>query len=213
MTPSLRLTSKITRAFSMRCATCERTSRFTITSGFIKRWTIKHQRRSIQADKTDILEWLCFVLFSTKNCLDFWDHHILLPENLFYNTTAPGIILLLNRHKPEERKGQFILINTSAYFVKEKPKNVLTDEGIAVIAEVYRSWETREKLSKVINLDDLRASDFNISPSQFVEINSKVQHRPINEILIDLAVARAERENADIELDKVLSKLGLSKEE
>jgi len=132
---------------------------------------------------------------------------------LFYNTTAPGIILLLNRHKPEERKGQFILINTSAYFVKEKPKNVLTDEGIAVIAEVYRSWETREKLSKVINLDDLRASDFNISPSQFVEINSKVQHRPINEILIDLAVARAERENADIELDKVLSKLGLSKEE
>ena len=29
---------------------------------------------------------------------------ILLPENLFYNTSAPGIILLLNRKKPIERK-------------------------------------------------------------------------------------------------------------
>src|SRR5438128_11430715 len=76
-----RCTSKITKAWQMRCATCERTSRFTITSGFIKRWTIKHKRRSIQADKTDILEWLCFVLFSTKNCLDFWDHHSTLPSS------------------------------------------------------------------------------------------------------------------------------------
>src|SRR5713226_3623822 len=59
----------------MRSATCERTSRFTIRSGFIKRWTIKRQRRSIRADKTSFLEWVCFVLFSTKNCLDFWDHH------------------------------------------------------------------------------------------------------------------------------------------
>ncbi len=81
---------------------------------------------------------------------------ILLPENLFYNTTAPGIILLLNRHKPEERKGQFILINASAYFVKEKPKNVLTDEGIAAVAEVYRNWETREKLSRIVTLEEVR---------------------------------------------------------
>ena len=30
---------------------------------------------------------------------------VLLPENLFYNTTAPGIILLLHKGKPEERQG------------------------------------------------------------------------------------------------------------
>lgn len=39
---------------------------------------------------------------------------ILLPENLFYNTSAPGIILLLNRNKPKEREKQIILINASA---------------------------------------------------------------------------------------------------
>ena len=38
---------------------------------------------------------------------------ILLPENLFYNTSAPGIILLLNCNKPAERKAQILLINLS----------------------------------------------------------------------------------------------------
>src|ERR1019366_7992407 len=61
---------------------------------------------------------------------------VLLPDNLFYNTTAPGIIVVLNRHKNNGRKGQFLLINASAFFVKKKPKNELTDAGIAAVAEV-----------------------------------------------------------------------------
>ena len=31
---------------------------------------------------------------------------VYLPENLFYNTTAPGIILFLNKAKPTDRKGK-----------------------------------------------------------------------------------------------------------
>ncbi len=141
---------------------------------------------------------------------DVIDGVALLPENLFYNTTAPGIILLLNRAKPASRKGEIILINASAYFAKEKPKNVLTDEGIAAIAEVYRKWETREKLSRVITLDEARAADYNLSPSQFVEVNDRAQHRPLIAILADLNEARAERERADLELAEMLIKLRLN---
>lgn len=137
---------------------------------------------------------------------------ILLPENLFYNTSAPGIILLLNRSKPTERKGHFVLVNASQYFTKEKPKNVLTDAGIKTVAEVYAAWETREKLSRVVTLDEVQAADYNLSPSQFVEVNDKVQHRPMVDILADLAVARAVRERADAELVSALAKLGLDGE-
>ena len=35
---------------------------------------------------------------------------IYLPENLFYNTTAPGIILFLNKAKPDDRKGKLFLL-------------------------------------------------------------------------------------------------------
>ena len=89
---------------------------------------------------------------------------ILLPENLFYNTGAPGIILLLNRNKSEERKAQILLINLVNYFVNQKPKNVLTDEGINAATEVYQAWESREKLSEVIALEDVRRTDYNLSP-------------------------------------------------
>ncbi len=79
---------------------------------------------------------------------------VFLPENLFYNTSAPGIIFLLNRSKPAERKDQILLINLSQHFEKGKPKNILTDEGIDAATEVYQAWESREKLSRVITLKD-----------------------------------------------------------
>ena len=136
---------------------------------------------------------------------------VLLPENLFYNTTAPGIILLLNRNKPAERKDQILLINLSQYFEKGKPKNILTDEGIDVATEVYQAWESREKLSNVITLEDAQKTDYNLSPSQFIDVGDKVEHRPMNEILSDLTEARIAREKADTALDDVLSQLGLNK--
>jgi type I restriction enzyme M protein len=138
---------------------------------------------------------------------DFIEGVVLLPENLFYNTTAPGIILLLRKGKPEDRAGQILLINASNYFVKEKPKNALTEEGIRAVAEVCRKWETREKLCRVVTLEEVREADYNLSPSQFVEINERVKHRPIAEILVDLERSRAERERADGELAEILSKL------
>src|SRR3989440_4210095 len=41
---------------------------------------------------------------------------IYLPENLCYNTTAPGIILFLNKAKPKERKGKLFLLNAATEF-------------------------------------------------------------------------------------------------
>lgn len=140
---------------------------------------------------------------------DWIEGVILLPENLFYNTTAPGVILLLNRAKPADRRGQILLVNASNYFVKEKPKNALTDEGIAAVAEVYRRWESRERLSRVITLAEARAADYNLSPSLFVETGVQMQHRNLNVILADLAAARSQRECTDTELLVILTQLGL----
>jgi type I restriction enzyme M protein len=133
---------------------------------------------------------------------------VLLPENLFYNTTAPGIIIVLNRNKSNGHKRQFLLVNASAYFIKEKPKNALTDEGIAAVAEVLGNWETREKLSRVITLEQLRETDYNLSPSLFVETGDNYRHRPIHTILSDLNIARVERERSDEALDAILERLG-----
>ena len=137
---------------------------------------------------------------------------VLLPDNLFYNTSAPGIILLLNRNKSEKRKEQILLINLSQHFEKGKPKNILTDDAIEATAEVYQAWESREKLSNVITLEDTQKIDYNLSPSQFVDVGDKVEHRPVNEILADLTEARIAREKADKTLEDVLARLGLNEQ-
>ena len=141
---------------------------------------------------------------------DLIESVILLPENLFYNTSAPGIILLLNRSKPDERKEQILLINLSQYFEKGKPKNILTDDAIEAATEVYQAWESREKLSNVITLEDAQKTDYNLSPSQFVDVGDKIEHRPVNEILADLTEARITREKADNALEDVLARLRLN---
>ncbi len=57
---------------------------------------------------------------------------ILLPENLFYNTSAPGIILVMRRGEPAVRPrphaGEILLINASKMCAKGRPKNYVTDE-------------------------------------------------------------------------------------
>lgn len=145
---------------------------------------------------------------------DWVEGVVLLPENLFYNTTAPGILVLLNKGgKTKERQKEIILINASNYFVKEKPKNALTDEGIGAIADVFHNWETRPQLSQVITWAQARAADYNLSPSLFVDVSEVVVHRPLTYIISDLQGARTLREKADTALYEVLAKLGLEQEE
>lgn len=79
------------------------------------------------------------------------------------------------------------------------------------MAGVYHRWETKEKLSCVISLEEARAADYNLSPSQFIQLNKKEKNRPIDEIMEDLAKASYEREQADLKLREILSKLGLGK--
>ncbi len=56
---------------------------------------------------------------------DYIEGVIYLPDNLFYNTTAPGIIIALNKAKPAERRDKLFLLNASRDFAKGDPKNYI----------------------------------------------------------------------------------------
>ncbi len=84
---------------------------------------------------------------------DLIDGVIYLPENLFYNTSAPGIIIFLNKNK--ERKDEIILLNASKTFVKGDPKNYIDEDGIDKIADTFLNRKEEEKFSKIIKKDDI----------------------------------------------------------
>jgi type I restriction enzyme M protein len=132
---------------------------------------------------------------------------ILLPENLFYNTTAPGIIMILNRAK--RHPGQILLVNASPLFTKGRPKNELTETHVEQIAAFYADWRAEEGLAAVIDQAEAARSDYNLSPSRFVSANDEEPVLPLEEAVVLLAEAEEERAAADAELDKVLALLGL----
>jgi type I restriction enzyme M protein len=133
---------------------------------------------------------------------------ILLPENLFYNTTAPGIILVVS--KAGAHAGQILLINASSLCAKGRPKNYLAPEHIERIQQLYRGWQAEPGLSAVITTDEAARNDFNLSPSRYVASNDHEPPLPLEEALVLLAEAEEECRTADAELDDVLIALGFA---
>lgn len=131
---------------------------------------------------------------------------IYLPENLFYNTSAPGILLFLNKAKPAERQGKLFLINASLVFAKGDPKNYIPNEGIERIASTFLNWCEEEKFSRIISKDEIVRNDYNISPSRYIHVAETEEFRPIAEILEELEVLEKEAEATNEALKKVLGR-------
>ena len=132
---------------------------------------------------------------------------ILLPENLFYNTTAPGVILLINRAK--RRPNEILLINASALFEKGRPKNYLTDAHLDQIADAYHHWRAVDGLAVVITIADAARNDYNLSPSRYIASNHHEPTLPLEEAYVLLREAEEERADADGALQTILRTLGL----
>lgn len=132
---------------------------------------------------------------------------IYLPENLFYNTSAPGILLFLNKVKPKDRKGKLLLINASQVVEKGDPKNFIPAAGVERIAMAYQSWRAEEKFAKVVTLDQLAKEDYNISPSRYIHVVEAEAHRPIADILEELEALDAELAASNAALRSVLQKV------
>jgi len=111
---------------------------------------------------------------------------IYLPENLFYNTTAPGIIIFLDRAKPAERKGKLFLLNAANEFIKGDPKNFIPDDAVQRIADTFKEWREVEKYSRIISCDEIAKHDYNISPSRHIHTGAAEEYRPIAEITDEL---------------------------
>jgi type I restriction enzyme M protein len=131
-----------------------------------------------------------------------------LPENLFYNTTAPGIIIFINKNKPAELKNKIFLINASKEFVKGDPKNYVSDDQIENIAKTYKAKKEIDSFSKFIAVSEFAKNDYNISPSRYIQNGDIQEYQPIKEILIELADAEKTVIEADKNLKAVLKELG-----
>ncbi|MEB3764578.1 MAG: type I restriction-modification system subunit M [Desulfurococcales archaeon] len=96
---------------------------------------------------------------------------ILLPEKLFYNTQAPGVIIIFNKNKPPERKGKILFINASDEYEPHpsiRRLNRLGKKNIEKIAKAYHEYKTIEGFSRIVNIQEIRENDYNLNVTLYV---------------------------------------------
>ena len=138
---------------------------------------------------------------------DLIDGVILLPENLFYNTSAAGVIVVLSKRKPGARKDHIVLLNASRRVRKGRPKNFIPEEDIRVIAEAFAEGEPVEGEVAVITRDQATGADYNLSPSRWVGQTEAVTQRPITEIIAEMRRLDEEAREVDARLTDMLARL------
>ena len=136
---------------------------------------------------------------------DLIDGVILLPDNLFYNTNAAGVIVVLSKRKLEARKNRIVLLNASRRVRKGRPKNFIPEEDIRVIAEAFAAGEPVAGEVAVITRQQAAGADYNLSPSRWVGQTETVTQRPIADILADMQRLDAEAREVDARLAKMLA--------
>ena len=136
---------------------------------------------------------------------DLVDGVILLPDNLFYNTSAAGIVLVLSKRKPETRKGKIVLLNASRRVGKGQPKNYIPRDDIRPLAASFLKGEPVEGEIAVITREQAVEADYNLNPSRWAGQIASAEVGSVSELLKDLTALDDEARQISRSLSRLLA--------
>lgn len=125
-----------------------------------------------------------------------------LPQNMFLNTSIPVVLLVFNKTKKTD---DILFINAEKLFLKQGKQNVITDEQIDKIAEIYHSRKKVDKLSNVVTLPEIRENDYNLNIPRYVDTFEPEEIKPLDEIIKDIISTELEIKKTTNELMQMLS--------
>jgi type I restriction enzyme M protein len=135
---------------------------------------------------------------------------ILLPEKLFYNTGAPGAIIIFNLHKASERKGKVLFINASKE-AEQHPEvrklNRLGDANIKKIVDAYTSFSEEKGLSRVVSLKEMNQNDSNLNVTLYVTQDEESETVNIAREHTELKELEKQRQEVTKKVEQYVSEL------
>ncbi len=129
---------------------------------------------------------------------------ISLAPNLFFGTTIAVNILVLSKHKTNN-KTQFI--DASGLFKKETNNNTLTDEHIAQIMTAFDSKNDVDHFAKSVEYDAIAANDYNLSVSSYVETKDTREVINITKLNAELKTTAAKIDQLRAEIDAIVAQI------
>jgi type I restriction enzyme M protein len=91
-----------------------------------------------------------------------------LPANLFYGTGIPACIIVIDKQHAHTRKGIF-MIDASAGFMKDGPKNRLRDMDIHRIVDVFTKRMEVPKYSRMVPIAEIEKNEFNLNLPRYID--------------------------------------------
>ena len=130
---------------------------------------------------------------------NFVETVISLAPNLFYGTSIAVNILVLSKHKTDT-KIQFIDASGEEFYKKETNNNVLSQEHIDAIMQLFDSKEEKEYVSQNVDNEKIAEGNYDLSVSFYVE---KKDTRGV----IDIDVLNAEIKKTVKNIDRLRSEI------
>jgi len=129
---------------------------------------------------------------------------ISLAPNLFYGTSIAVNILVLSKHKTNN-KTQFI--DATKLFKQQTNTNILEDAHIEKIINSFDTQEDIEYFAKSIDNTKIADNDYNLSVSSYVEPEDTREKIDIKELNAELKITVKKIDNLRSEIDKIVAEI------
>ena len=117
---------------------------------------------------------------------NFVETIIALAPNLFYGTSISVTILVLSKHKTDNRT-QFIDASGEDFFKKATNNNVLENKHIESIMQIFDSKKEVAHVARCIENGKIAENDYNLSVSSYVEAKDNREMIDINVLNNEIA--------------------------
>jgi type I restriction enzyme M protein len=132
---------------------------------------------------------------------NFVETIISVAPNLFFGTSIAVTLLVLSKHKTDN-KTQFIDATSEDFFKKATNNNVLTDEHIEKIMDIFDKKEDVSHIALSVDNSAIAANDYNLSVSSYVQAKDNREKVNITQLNAEITqtVEKINTLRADIEL-------------
>ena len=139
--------------------------------------------------------------------LNVIDTIIGLPANIFYGTSIPTCILVLE--KDREHTDNILFIDASNDFEKQKNQNKLLPEHLDNILGAFENRQDIDKYAKVATLKEVKNNDYNLNIPRYVDTFEVEAEIDLGAIAKQLQALEVESQKTDAVIADFCKELGI----
>ena len=95
------------------------------------------------------------------------------------------------------------MIDATKILTQKRAQNILSQEDVDRIFQLYTDYKDVEDYAKVVTLDDVKAKEYNLSPNRYVDYH-KEELKPYAEVLAEFKAAIQAVKDAEAEFIRIM---------